>query len=133
MKTEKKLGIWMDHRSAHLIDLEQNLIKPQNIDSNFTHEVREESLNRSEHIMHNKEQQQQSAYYQKLAKIILGYTDVILFGPTDAKLELRNLLCADHHFDNIKIETQQAGKMTEVQQIDFVKHHFSNHNSFQQN
>jgi hypothetical protein len=50
---------------------------------------------------------------------------VILFGPTDAKVELLNILRQDHHFANIKIETQQTDKMTEFQQHAFIKEYFS--------
>ena len=38
--------------------------------------------------MHNKEQHEQSDYYKKLGETIKNYTEVLLFGPTDAKVEL---------------------------------------------
>jgi hypothetical protein len=53
------------------------------------------------------------------------YDEVILFGPTDAKSELYNLLKNDHHFDKIRIEVKPADKMTENQQQAFVKKYFS--------
>ncbi len=77
--------------------------------------------------MHNKEQQQQAAYYKELGKVIRNYEEVILFGPTDAKVELLNLLKEDHLFAAIKIEVAQTDKMTENQQHAFVKAHFSPH------
>ena len=51
----------------------------------------------------------------------------MLFGPTNAKTELLNLLKADHHFDKINIETKQADKMTENQQHAFVREYFFKH------
>ena len=51
----------------------------------------------------------------------------MLFGPTDAKTELFNLLKADHHFDKINIETKHADKMTENQQHAFVREYFFKH------
>jgi hypothetical protein len=63
MKTQKKLGIWMDHSSANLIDIsEEN--NDQSIPSEFTFDTKEEALSRSETIMHNKEQQMHEAYYK---------------------------------------------------------------------
>ena len=56
---------------------------------------------------------------------VKNYDEVILFGPTDAKVELFNILKADQHFDKIKIDIKQADKMTENQQHAFVKDHFS--------
>ena len=56
---------------------------------------------------------------------ILNFSEVILFGPTDAKVELFNILKANHNFENIKIDVQQADKMTDNQQHAFVRNHFS--------
>jgi hypothetical protein len=75
--------------------------------------------------MHNKEQHQQAAYYKQLGEVIKGYNEVVLFGPTEAKSELFNLLRADHLFEDIKIEIKPAGKMTETEEYAFVKEHFS--------
>lgn len=49
----------------------------------------------------------------------------ILFGRTDAKTEFFNSLRTDHRFAKIKIETQQADKMTENQQHGYVRDYFS--------
>ncbi len=94
------------------------------ISSNFTHEDKEQSLEKSEHLIHNKEQHRQHEYYKQLAQVIRNYSEVILFGPTDAKVELFNILKADHYFNKIKIEVRQADKMTEPQQQAFVRNHF---------
>ena len=115
----------MDHSNANLIEFSADALESKNIESTFTSEVKEDTLGRSEHIMHNKEQQLQSGYYKKLGEAILNYEAVILFGPTDAKVELLNILKADHHFDKIKIEVEQTDKMTENQQHAFVKEYFS--------
>ena len=125
MTTTKNLGIWMDHSSAHLIAYTTDPIETTVVTSKFTHQAKEQSLSRSENVMHNKEQQQQSAYYKQLGEVIRNYEAVILFGPTDAKVELFNLLKADHLFAKINIEVQQTDRMTENQEHAFVKAHFS--------
>lgn len=125
METEKKLGIWMDHSIAHLTGLTANTIKTKTITSKFTHEEKEHSLDKGEKNMHNKEQHQQSEYYKSLSDEIKNYEEVILFGPTDAKVELLNVLRANHLFAKIKIEIKQTDKMTENQQHAFVREHFS--------
>ena len=124
MKTDKKLGIWMDNSTAHIIELTTADVETSIVASAFTNEEREQTLGKSEHVMHNKEQQQQSVYYKKLSDIIAGYDDVLLFGPTNAKAELYNTLKTDQHFKDIKIEVQSADKMTEHQQQAFVKNYF---------
>lgn len=127
MSTAKDLGIWMDHSSAHLMEFTIDPIETTTITSKFTHGEKEQSFGKSENLMHNKEQHRQSEYYKKLGEAIKNYENVILFGPTDAKVELLNVLRADHRFEKIKIEVKQADKMTENQQHAFVREHFSRH------
>ncbi len=127
MTTAKYLGIWMDHSTAHLMEYTIDPIETKSLESKFTHREKEHSLGKGENLMHNKEQHQQSEYYKKLGEVIKNYEEVLLFGPTDAKAELANLLKADHHFAKIRIVTQQADKMTDHQQHAFVREHFTNH------
>jgi hypothetical protein len=129
MKTEKKLGIWMDHASAHIMEFTADSGETKTIESKFTHQVKEFSLSKSENLMHNKEQHEQADYYKKISHIIRDYQEVILFGPTDAKTELFNLLKSDSLFDKLKIEVRQTDKMTENQQHAFVRNYFRNINA----
>jgi hypothetical protein len=121
----KNLGIWMDHANAHLMEFTTVPITTKIVSSRFTREEKEQSLDKSENLMHNKEQHQQATYYKRLGEIIRNYEDVILFGPTSAKSELLNVLRADHLFENIKIEIEQTDKMTQNQQHAFVRDYFS--------
>ena len=125
MKKANCIGIWMDHSTANLMEFTTDPIETKTIESSFTHQEKETSLEKSESLMHQKEQHQQKAFYKHLEGVIKHCTDVVLFGPTNAKMELYNLLKADHHFDHIKIELMEADKMTENQQHAFVKKHFS--------
>jgi len=115
----------MDHQTAHLMEFTIDPIQTTTIDSKFTHEEKEQTLSRSENLMHIKEQHEQAAYYKELGELIREYDEVILFGPTDAKVELFNFLRKDHCFSTVQIEIEQADKMTVNQQHAFVKAHFS--------
>ena len=123
----KYLGICMDNSRAHMIELSQETTVIRVIDSKFTHEEREQSLSKGENRMHNKEQQFQAEYYRDLGEIIKNYEEVILFGPTNAKNELMNILKKDHHFDKIKIDIRSTHQMTHNQQVVFVKDYFLKH------
>jgi len=125
MIIEKSLGIWMDHQDAHLMEFTTDPIETTTIESKFTHEEKEQTLHRSENLMHNKERHEEAGYYKALGEIIRNYNDVILFGPTDAKVELLNLLRKDNRFADIIFEIKQADKMTENQQHAFVREYFS--------
>ncbi len=124
MEKLKRLGIWMDHSNANTMEFTDEPFVTKTIQSDFTHQVKEETLNKSENVMHNKEQHRQSEYYKKLSEVIKNYDEVLLFGPTDAKVELFNLLNGDSRFSKIKIRVANADKMTEHQQHAFVKTHF---------
>jgi len=121
MKTTKHLGIWMDNATAHIIDFSLETPEIQVVNSKSSHE----SMSKGENLIHNKEQQSQAEYYKELGEVIKNYEEVILFGPTNAKAELLNILQADHHFDNIKIDVQTADKMTDNQLHAFVKDYFT--------
>jgi len=125
MTSTKSAGIWMDHSSAHVMEFTAEPIATTVIESAFTAQTKEKSMEKSEHLMHNKEQQQQSAYFKKISTVMKMYDRVLLFGPTNAKLELYNLLQADEQFKKVSIEVLQADKMTPAQEHAFVRNHFS--------
>ena len=124
MTKARFLGIWLDHTNAHLIEYSSDVMTTQFLHSKFTQQDREEGARKSEHLMHNKEQHEQAAFYKLLGESIKKYEEVILFGPTDAKVELLNYLRRDHLFEKIRIDLLPSDKLTENQQHAFVKKHF---------
>jgi hypothetical protein len=122
----KKLGVYMDHANAHLIEYTGSPEESKNIMSKFTHEEKEHSVGESEKLMHNKEKHEESDYYKKISNVIRSYDDILLFGPTEAKTELYNLLKADHHFSKIRIIVKSADKINDQQQHAFIKNYFQN-------
>jgi len=124
MKNVKQMGIWMDHSIAFVMELTNDGIVESTVKSEFTHEEKESSLSKSENLMHNKEQQELLTFYKKLSHTIKDYQEVILFGPTEAKNELFNLMKADHLFNTIKIGVKHADKMTKNHMRDLVREYF---------
>jgi stalled ribosome rescue protein Dom34 len=127
MIATKRLGIYMDHSTAHLMEFTVDPIETTTIDSAFTHQVKEGSLEKGEHLMHNKEKHQLASFYKKIGEAIKHYDTVVLFGPTEAKVELFNLLKADHHFSKINLSVKNTDRLNEHQQHAFVKDYFSLH------
>jgi hypothetical protein len=124
MKNIKQLGVWMDHSIAYLMELTNDIIVTNIVESEFVLQDNKYNLQYHEKSFHNKEQQQQLSYYKRLSGFIRKYQEVVLFGPTDAKIELLNLLKSDHLFENIKIEVKQTDQMTEYQRHDFIREYF---------
>jgi stalled ribosome rescue protein Dom34 len=124
MKTQKDAGIWLDHSTANLMDItakESN----DSLTSNFTFNTKEEALNKSEKLMHNKRQQMNEAFYKEIESEILNYQHILLFGPTNAKTELYNYLSKDAHFGGIKIDVKNTDNITANEKVAFVKSHFN--------
>lgn len=120
----RKIGIWMDHTQAHLIEYKdpmttENVMITTRFNNNWN-----KNTDQNESMIHNKEQQDQARYYKKIIDKIIDYDMVLLFGPTDAKAELLHLIQTDHHFDKIKFEVKSTDKMTENQENAFVTDYF---------
>ncbi|WP_309612804.1 hypothetical protein [Flavobacterium sp.] len=124
--TRKKIGVWMDHSIAHLMEFSSNAFEVQTIESNFTRQQKLNGLQKGELDLHNIEQQKQAKYYKKLIDVVKKYQEVILFGPTNAKEELFNVLTSDNRFEDVKIQVKQTDKMTAKEQHAFVRDFFSN-------
>ena len=124
MKPAKQLGIWMDHSTAHIMKLVANEVANVTLESSpaFTEQV--QNLRTDESQMHDKAQNKQSDFYRQLSYIINEHDEVLLFGPTDAKTELFNLLKANSRFEKTKITVQPADKMRDNQQQAYVKNFY---------
>ena len=124
MKPIKKAGIWMDHANAYTLEYTDDAKKIQTLESDFTKHDKEEVLTKGESHMHNKEQSKHASFYKKLGNLILNYDEVLLFGPTDAKSELLNILRTDHRFEKIKIDVKQTERMSDNEMEAFVRNHY---------
>jgi hypothetical protein len=124
MKIPKKLGIWMDHSIAHVIELQYHSIRSFTIES-LSLQGEKQNFGQDESLKHNTEQDQLSEFFKRLSTVIIGYPEVLLFGPTNAKTELYNLLKEDSHFNNIQFKIETTDKLTENQMRAYVKEHYS--------
>lgn len=125
MKRRKRLGIWMDHSIAHLMEFTNKHFEVKTIESKLANKVKKESLFKNESLLSNKKKGLLLDYYKKLSEAIKDYEQVILFGPTNAKIEFFDLLSEDIRFLKIKFEIKNTDEMTENQQQDFVQEYFS--------
>jgi hypothetical protein len=125
MNTSKQLGIWMDHSTAHLIELSNDNVATNTIELSPAPPEHIENHGSDESLMNNKEQNQLSDYFLNLSKVIKEYNEVVLFGPSSAKTELYNQLKEDIHFDEIKIDVELGDIMTDHEQEIFVRKYFA--------
>lgn len=120
METIKKIAVYMDHFMANIIEYTSSAEAIKTIKSEFNHSEKKEILQKGESQLHNKEQDLQLEFYAKLREELLGYNSVLLFGATNAKTELLNILQADAKFLNVEFTLKNTDKLTNNQQIAFV-------------
>ncbi len=125
MKTLKKLGVFMDYSKANILEFPMNFLKTRTIESAFTNPDNQENLIKSESLIYDNEQHLQYDFYKQIGELILNYDEVLLFGPTDAKVKLFDILSEDSRFLKIKISLQKTDKLSENQQVSFVNDYFS--------
>jgi len=133
MKEIKQLGVWMDHSHAYLMEMKANVIVTNCIVSESLLHDHDKSLGDERKYVdfndnYKKEKQERTNYYNKISEIIKNYEEVILFGPTDAKNELLNIMEADHLLGDIKIEKKNADIMTENEMHALVIEYFKKKN-----
>jgi len=125
MRTAKQLGIWMDHSIANIMEFANDKVETTMLESIPAFPEQIENLRLDESRMHNKEQNQYADFYKKLSYIIYDYSEVLLFGPTEAKTELFNLLKDNRRFEKTRITVHSADNMTDNEQQAFVKDFFN--------
>lgn len=125
MATSKKLGIWMDHSFVHLMEFTSKNFEIETIESTFPTNKKHMHFAKCENLILEKDQKQLYNYYKKIGETIKNYKRVILFGPSDAKVELFDLLSEDDRFLKIEFEIMHTDKMTVNQQHNFIKEYFS--------
>lgn len=136
VKTEKTIGVWLDHRKAHFIDVSKSNAVVETAFSDMESNLRykreagngtllgnNRSTN-SEHHAHNREQRILDDYYKMITDRLKGYDDILLFGPSNAKYELSNKLNGDKHFAQKRIDVVSADHLTENQMVAEVRKFF---------
>jgi hypothetical protein len=125
MNSTKKIGIWMDYSKAHIMEFSERPHEIAIIESKFETKLHSKEKEKGEKYLHFLAKQCKDDYFNKIANIILNYKKVLLFGPTNAKVELFNMLSEDQRFFKIKTYLKESGRLTLNQRNRFIRQHFS--------
>lgn len=126
MKRVKKLGVWMDHSIAYLMEFTNNPFEIKTIESQLIRDKKNFYLSESTQLSINKDLATLYSYYNKIGEAIKGYQQIVLFGPTTAKVELFDMLSEDDRFLKIRFEIKDTDKMNAKQQNEFITKYFAN-------
>jgi hypothetical protein len=125
MTSSKKIGVWMDYSSALIIAFSERPQEIETIKSEFKSKLVKEKNNGLQHL-YSLAKQCKTDYLEKIAATILNYDKVLLFGPTDAKVELFKMLSDDQRFIKIKTYLKETGNMTINERNKYIRKHFTN-------
>lgn len=71
-------------------------------------------------------QNELSDFYKQLEKKLEAYGEILLFGPTNAKDQLNNLLSLNKQYSDKKISVEKSDKLSKNQMLAFVRNYYDN-------
>ncbi len=125
-----RVGIWVDHRHAFIL-------RPNSTDSMVTtvHSNAESQSRRasdlesgpfeplqvqSDDVRQHKYTAELNKYYDRVIDHIGDTDSLVIFGPGEAKLELRHRM-DKHRFSKVHIDMETTDHMSEAQMLEFVR------------
>ena len=129
MKTQ--VGMWIDHREANIVSLSQDGEETQQIKSNVEKQLRRSGDSASDEPLKARrvpasDRRERgymghlSNYYEEIVSLTRGAESVFIFGPGEAKGELRKHF-DKHNLCGLIVGFETADKMTKRQVIQKVR------------
>lgn len=131
---KKEVGLWIDHRKAVIVTIENGTELIQEISSNMEKRVRFSSGTHSkgpidsrapaaEDMRDRQYEEHLEKYYDGVIAYIRDADSIWIFGPGEAKVELENRL-KHHGFGEYIVGVETVDKMTDRQIAAKVREHF---------
>jgi stalled ribosome rescue protein Dom34 len=124
MRNTNQLGIWMDHSVASLIEFTVKPFEVQTILCEFPLEEKNANPSTKSELKTMTNRAALNKFYNKIGRAIQKYDKIVLFGPSDAKIEFFDFLSEDELFLKKRIEIKNADNMDVNQQHTFIKEYF---------
>jgi hypothetical protein len=133
---KNKVGLWIDHKKAVIVFLAGQEEKIEVVESNVEKQIRRSAASRSggpfesQAVPSDDRQQREftghlNAYYNEVISCIRGAESVLIFGPGEAKGELKKHLEHEGLGERI-VGIETVDKMTDPQIAAKVRQHFLN-------
>lgn len=122
MKTT--VGLWIDHQKALLVFLDGKEVETRVIKSQDETHHRQSGVSQpADDIRHRELTGHLNRYYDEVVSCIHEAEAILIFGPGEAKGELKKRL-EKNHLDGHIVGVETADKMTEPQVVAKVREHF---------
>ena len=135
------LGIWLDHRQAYLIWMDEQGVAEvrhteaapaeggEKADRTVAGKTGVYGAVAPHTTVEQKRRQQARRLYDRIIRTMRGGPQVYVFGPGQAKKELQSRLSEHKEFSGRVVAAESAGKMSEAQMVARVKKFFGLHRS----
>ena len=124
MKTDA--GLWIDHRNAVVVILNEKGEETKHINSNMDKHIRfggGAQDNTEEDIRDRRFANHLNKYYDEVITCLGDATSILVFGPGEAKVELKKRIESDK-IKNCSVVIETADKMTDNQIEAKVRNYF---------
>jgi hypothetical protein len=130
-----KIGIWIDHRKAVMIVVSPGHVTTQTVESDVgphsrysgraasaTPDRPQAGRGEKRYEAHNRESLDR--YYDEVIRQMGQPEALLIFGPGEAKLQLKDRLRHSKALSEVVIETESTDKLTDTEIVARVKQHF---------
>jgi len=132
---EKLFGLWVDHEKAIIVSLMRGSHKVIHVESDVEGHFRlkddSQSINPSnlqgntiESKMDSRYRKYLNIYFQQIINLLKEAKRIFIFGPGEAKIELKKMIEKNKLFSNKISDIETTDKLTEPQIVAKVKKYF---------
>ena len=130
-----KVGIWIDHRKAVLVFVSAGQVTAKTVESKVGPHTRysgraasatpdSPQAGRGEKRYEEHNRQSLDRYYDEVIGQIGRPDALLIFGPGEAKLQLKERLSHAKALSEVVIETESTDKLTDSEIVEQVKEHY---------
>ena len=116
-------GLWIDHKKAVIVFVKDKEEEIKLISSNIEKQQRQSGVSTPDDIRHRELTEHLNVYYDEVVSCIREAESILIFGPGEAKGELKKRLEKANLGGHI-VGIEPADQMTDPQIVAKVKEHF---------
>ena len=120
---KRTVGLWIDHKKAVIVFVAGKEEEIKLISSNIETQQRQSGVSTPDDIRHRELTEHLNIYYDEVVSCIREAESILIFGPGEAKGELKKRLEKDNLGGHI-VGIEPADQMTDPQIVAKVKEHF---------
>ncbi|MBE2247342.1 MAG: hypothetical protein IAE67_08795 [Candidatus Competibacteraceae bacterium] len=137
---KKRIAVFLDQTEARLISIQEGVAAFEDVvESPYTGQRREpgegsddtrftnsfSSFSNNEFSKNRIMENELNSYYKQLESRLESYDEILLFGPGQAKKELRNRMDEMVAYRKKEIRVENCDRMTDNQLLEFVRNQFT--------